>query len=359
MVAGFRLGLRSQPGPVIGARPHHAGLLEPFMPLYDANSGRAFVYRGPRKMSLVMEGADEASASVEIPPAARYPLLFISAPEGGPVTVKKTVDVSDPDAFPHDGLWIDNRYSDSVKISFDGGESLTALPGETHFVPITERTQHGPAVIGFAYHKGTIKGEALVSSSSWGLITCERTDRRMNLVNFAGSGHRPAYTGQIMILPVEASITPHAAGPPESPGLPLPAIDHAGISTSGTLSLVPNQYHMIVIRTGPDADALSNGIGLWLRRGETGDADPQRGFTLERINADGKAESLELPADGRINVPAGSDMYRQLTGPAGLVLFVKRAPSMKQAHCLSVELLKKREWYAAPSQRTVALVIGE
>jgi len=52
-----------------------------------------------------------------------------------------------------------------------------------------------------------------------------------------------------------------------------------------------------------------------------------------------------------------SDLYNRIISPEGFTLFLKRAPSIDEIHTLSLELLKKEEWYPDESKRIAALTL--
>ena len=164
------------------------------------------------------------------------------------------------------------------------------------------------------------------------------------------------------ILLTEATIVPHAAGTIELPGLPLASGYHTRwalpdvIGDTEPPALLPigqDACHKIVLRVGPDAAAISNGIGLWLRKGEAGDSAPQTGLTLTIRNTDGSDTNLAVPADGKITLAADSAQWQQITSPQGLTVFMNRSATVTDVHELSLQLLKKREWYT-----TAAVKIG-
>jgi hypothetical protein len=116
-------------------------------------------------------------------------------------------------------------------------------------------------------------------------------------------------------------------------------------------------WHKIVLKAGPDTKAASNGIGLWLRKGETGDADPQPGFTLKIQNASGALEDLAVPADGKITLAENDLKWQQLTSLVGLTLLIQRDENVKYAHDLSLHLLKKHSWQEHETVRLVSMAI--
>jgi hypothetical protein len=117
-------------------------------------------------------------------------------------------------------------------------------------------------------------------------------------------------------------------------------------------------WHKIVLKVGPDAEAVSNGIGIWLSNHGNEHGAPQTGFAIKVQNANGMLDEMAVPPDGRITLRwdhTAPQLYQQLLSPTGLTLFLKRDSRVTESHTLSLELLKKREWYEHESKR-IAMV---
>jgi hypothetical protein len=157
---------------------------------------------------------------------------------------------------------------------------------------------------------------------------------------------------------IGATITPHSAGTLEYPGMPIgssnfpPAPYNHHSSTTPLLPIQSEQWHKLVLKVGPDAGALSNGITLKLGTGEEGENDPQTGFSLQTPDT-GDFEPLTIPANGKIEMTPSSELYQKLTSPEGLTLFLKRDSTVSEFHRLGLDLIPKKSTYLI--QRVAAL----
>jgi hypothetical protein len=157
---------------------------------------------------------------------------------------------------------------------------------------------------------------------------------------------------------IGATITPHSAGTLEHPGMPIspPGFPPAPYSNytyhTPLLPIQSEQWHKLVLKVGPDAGALSNGITLKLGTGEEGENDPQTGFTLQTPGTGG-FEPLTIPANGKIEMAPSSALYQKLTSLEGLTLLLKRDPMVTEFHRMGLDLIPKRSTYLI--QRIAAL----
>jgi hypothetical protein len=363
MIAGLRIGKKTPGGWNLGVRSHRNGAYGGFTTLSTALAGSSIWYRGPRSIPVTQADSLTSEATAQIPANARYPLVFLSSVTGESFQVNSVIDVSDPVRYPHDQFWINNQYPGQVRVSLVPGGDHIVPSGETVCQPMVEPPGNDAAAASLTYFRNSANGEKLIAASSIGLVTSQRDSRRINLVNFIQNppdSGRISYNGHSTFLPVSVQITPHAAGSPEHPGLPLPDGYHIGSNRSARLPLGQGRHHMLVLKVGPDAAALSNGIGIRLRKGGAGDADhanPLPGFTVMVLDPDGTHRNAPIPADGKLSYAAGSPNWRQLTSPQGLTLFLKRDASVTATHHLGIELLKKRGWHPLESVRIAAIDI--
>ncbi len=363
MLAGFQVGLRNQSAGITQVRPHHGGAPGEFAWLHTSQLGHAISYRGPREVEFTSN--DGRRASHRIPDGARYPLAFISTPADGPLSIRKIVDVYDPVAYPHSVFWIDNQFPETrdfvsyIRASFERGGDAIANPGETVSVPMPEVGEDGRRSSPFSYHRNTRDGEVPIGSSTFALRPSASNSRMMDLVNFAYDRNgNPRYSGQLLPLPVQARIVPSAAGCPDWPGLPLPGAGKPGWQGEpGVLPICPERDHRIRIQLGPDADAVSAGAALWLRRASGETRDPQPGFTVIRRAHSGELVPMRIPYDGRLEFESGGEIHWEMTHPRGLTLFVRREASADEAHKLELRLLRKREWHAPATRLLTSLTL--
>ena len=361
MIAALRIGPKTRGGWVIGVRSHLNGSDGDFATLSTTVAGCSVWYRGPKSVSITLADSNTTVATADIPDHARYPLFILSSTNGESFLVNSVIDVSDPVSFPHDQFWINNQYPEYVKVSLVPGGDKIVQPGETVYQPMAEPPGNDDASAALSYYRNSATGEKMISASSIGLVTSQRDSRRINLINFIqdppDSG-QISYNGHSNFLPVMVQITPHAAGTLEHPGLPIPGGYHHGSKQPAQLPLGQDRHHMIILKVGPDAAALSNGIGIWLLKGAAGDADnanPLPGFTIMALDPDGKHRNLAIPANGKLSLATGSPDWQQLTSPQGLSLFMTRDASVTETHNFSIQLLKKHEWHPQEAVRIAAI----
>ena len=320
-------------------------------------------YRGPKEISLLdlLSGSD-TGVTARIG-TQRYPLFVIST-QGSTRVVERTLDVSDPAAYPHHGIFYLNRWSSAVTMSHSPGGAAVVPSGGFLFQPLPPAPESGSSDFGLQGTTFFAGQERLFYSSLWGLQQDHgyfRNFRSISISNQPNTQGEPrpklSVFGGVFAY-IGATITPHNAGTLEYPGL---AISHAFFPPAPyadspyRIPLLPIQserWHQLVLKVGPDAGALSNGITLKLGTGAEGENDPQTGFTLQTPGTGG-FEPLTVPPNGKIEMAPSSALYQKLTSPEGLTLFLKRDSTVTGFHRLGLDLIPKKPSY--PVQRIAAL----
>ena len=352
MVAGLRAGPPSG-GWEASIQSHSGGLKSPASYLAGMNGGHALWYRGARNMEI--HNSPGPAIFAMIGEGVRYPMIFISQVGSGPLALHSVADISSAETIPYLGVWVFNDWSESIRIS-GTGFGCTVPPGGNVYEAMPERTENGNSYVHVEIHRLTAVGERMMTDTNWPIYIAQAPARRMTTINFeAGGQGRAKFTAVDCWMPVGAQIAPYTAGTPELPGLPLPGDSHTDSTDSALLPIAQGVCHKIILKVGPDAAALSNGIGLWLRKGENGDAAPQGAFMLKVAGGNGTLEDLTVPADGKITFAANSQNWQRLTSPEGLTLFMSRDENVDEIHDLSLQLLKKHEWYAQEAVRIASI----
>jgi hypothetical protein len=360
MIAGVSgNGLNSDNFPIVNVVSHHRGIQQRPEQITDGNS---IWYRGPKAIPLLDASGSNTGATAHIG-AERYPLFIISR-SGSEYTVEQTFDVSAPVAYPHHGYFYVNRTPAAITMQPSTVGSLSVPAGGTGFQPFPPAPETGTPNIGVL---GTsfINGEqSTIYSGVWELLNPRGTARQFSSLEFTSITHANG-TAEVLAddsggvrAAIGATITPHSAGTLEYPGMPIgsshfpPAPYNHHSSTTPLLPIQSEQWHKLVLKVGPDAGALSNGITLKLGTGEEGENDPQIGFSLQ-FPGTGGFEPLTIPADGKIEMLPSSELYQKLTSPEGLTLFLKRDSTVSEFHRLGLDLIPKRSTYLI--QRVAAL----
>lgn len=324
--------------------------------------GSSTWYRGPKAIPLLDESGSDTGAIAQIG-AARYPLFIISR-SGSAYTVEQTLDISDPVAHPHHGYLYVNRTSAAITMQPSTVGNILIPAGGIGFQPFPPAPETGTPNIGVT---GTsfINGEnSTIYSGVWELLKPRGTAREFYSLEFTSITY-PNNTSEVFTdttggtrSVIGATITPHSAGTLEQPGIPIssshfpPAPYNHHSSTTPLLPIQSEQWHKLVLKVGPDAGAVSNGITLKLGTGEEGENAPQSGFSLQVENSSSFAP-LTLPADGKIEMPSSSDLYQKLTSLEGLTLFLKRDSTVSELHRLGLDLIPKNS--TDPISRIAAL----
>lgn len=352
MVAGLRAGPPSG-GWEASIQSHSGGLKSPASYLAGMNGGHALWYRGARNMEI--HNSPGPAIFAMIGEGVLYPMIFMSQVGSGPLALHSVADISSAETIPYLGVWAFNDWSESIRIN-GTGFGCTVPPGGNVYEAIPERTENGNSYVHVEIHRLTADGERMMTDTNWPIYIAQAPARRMTTINFeAGGQGRAKFTAVDCWMPVGAQIAPYTAGTPELPGLPLPGDSHTDSTDSVLLPIAQGAWHKIILKVGPDAAALSNGIGLWLRKGEYGEDAPQTGFTLKVQGENSTLEDLTVPADGKITFAANSQNWQRLTSPEGLTLFMSRDENVDEIHDLSLQLLKKHEWYAQEAVRIASI----
>ncbi len=328
----------------IGVVSHFRGVKQPVQSLVSERN--SIYYRGPKTIPLLDASGANTGATSQID-AQRYPLFLISRSASGTYSVASPRDISDPAFYPHNGWFYNNRSTTTLTMSGD----TDIPPGEIVFQPLPEAPESGFSnfqMIGTSVIDGE---EETVYSAVWFLIKANRWFREFQGFQWNGAGlalsHQPS---GLLWAGIGARIIPHTAGPQEQPGIPIspgqfpPAPYDNYASRASLLPIQPEQWHKLVLKVGPDAGALSDGICLKLGSGEDGDDAPQPGFTLQVENGSGVV-TLAIPTDGKIEMSPTSELYQNLISPEGLTLFLKHNSAVHDAHCLTLELMPKEPSY--------------
>jgi hypothetical protein len=323
-------------------------------------------YRGPREVLFIDRWENSGIvAKGRINDGFRYPLFFIAAAgtQGSIASVSHVVDISDPGSYSNQTIVVMNSYDRDLRLSFDPGGVCLAHAGELKFLPFADLKENED-LCAIEIHEFVDDKWKRVTASSFPRFLADGGARHLNGMRayrdyrYADSSfQRLNYIGMDLRPSFEVSITPHAAGSLEYPGLPLPRGVPNYSGNPGMLPIGRETWHKIVLKAGPDASAASNGIGVALCKGRFGDLAPQTGFALKIANAQGILSDLPIPPDGKINLAVGTPDYQQLISPAGLTVFIKRDENATDVHSLSLELLKKYQWYPQESVRIVSIGI--
>ncbi len=314
-------------------------------------------YRGPRDISFVNDSSGSTLLTTQIQGTIRYPLFLISASSQGLPVLDKTISISDAATFTHSGYLIVNDCNTDIRMELTPGGTATISSGNQGYLARPEPDQEQPFIASRKMHYKKNGNWVLFQEGVISLNSAIGSTRNYITGRFYPSTATEGFSHVWMdfLADVEAHIKPHAAGTFEYPGLPIPCEFHTGTTHPTLLPIGHGAWHKIILKAGPDAAALSNGIGLWLRKGENGDAAPQTGFTLKVLGENEVLEDLDVPAAGKITFAANSPEWQRLTSPEGLMLFISRDENVDGIHDLSLQLLKKQEWYAQGAVRIASI----
>ena len=357
MIAGFWCSIIDSPvfSPLIGTHvvSHYSGLKQP--PQCLTGDGSSCWYRGPKAIPIVDQSSVAIGVTAQIG-NERYPLFMISRSSSGTYSVEQTCDISNPIAYPHNGVFYNNSYSSAVTMSSDLTESLQINPGEIKFQPLPEAPEFGGPNIGVV-GTGLLEDEQVtLYSSVWTLIKSNRSYRKYcGYLITTESENYPSLglfndLGYLRVG-IDVRMIPYTAGSLEYPGLPIglaqfpqgPGGQYENWKTEPILPIQSEQWHKVVLKVGPDAGALSAGIRLSIGSGENGQSAPQDGFTI-RVQTAGSFSDLPL-ADGKCTMNQTSDLYNALISPSGLTLFLKRSSAVDVIHRLSLDLMPRMPSY--------------
>ncbi len=362
MIAGIGdNGINLPNFPVVNVVSHHKGVKQKAEHLVR-ESVRSVWYRGPKAVQLLDASGSNIGATAQIG-SERYPLFIISK-SGSSHVVEHVLDISDPVVFPHDGKFYVNRWSTGITMSPSAVGNIGIPAGGIRFQGFPPAPETGTPNFGVTGESYIDDEYRTIYSNVWtlsepnlpyrnfnGLIFYSWTDSEDELRrDHSGIGGIAADIG--------ATITPHSVGTPEYPGLPIspPSFPPAPFNNwPGRIPLLPiqsEQWHKIVLKVGPDAGALSNGITLKFGTGEEGENAPQSGFSLQVKNSN-SFTPLPLPGNGEIEMLPSSELYQKLTSPEGLTLFLQRDATVSESHRMGLDLIPKKSTYLV--QRVAAL----
>ena len=358
MIAGVSCeGLNSGNFPIVDVISHYKGVKQSSQRLVYGNS---IWYRGPKTIPLLDASGSNIGTTAQIG-AERYPLFLISK-SGSAYTIEQTLDISNPVAYPHHGKFYINRTAAAITMSPSTvgsiqipARAIDQSPG-IRFQPFPPAPETGTPNIGVLGTSFINEQESTIYSGVWELQNASGNARDFSSLEFTSVAYENGTTevandgtGRLR-AGIGATITPHSAGTLEHPGMPIslpdfpPAPYNNHASRTPLLPVQSEQWHKFVLKVGPDAGALSNGITLKLGTGEEGENDPQTGFILQTPGTGG-FEPLTIPANGKIEMAPTSDLYQKLTSIEGLTLFLKRDSTVSEFHRLGLDLIPKHSTY--------------
>jgi hypothetical protein len=328
-IAGLRTGNYASVGPSYHVHSHYGGKYSGPVELLGSGSSEpgSTWYRGPKSISLLQPDGSPSGTSAQITNSARYPLFFFPQSSGVP----QLLDVSNPDTYPDNGTWYKNELSGIVNVKNPTIDTISS--GQMKFVlfPATDpRDNFNMAPILQTYLESS--SEIKINETLWRYID-GTGERKINMVEFCGSSDWPRAFRNYFDLKIGAKIVPYTAGTSRYEGLPIdvgPAIP--------LLTMASETWHKFVLKVGPDAAAVSNGIEIVLGSGNNGGDPPQLGFEVQK-RVSGGFEPLSLPG-GRITLAPVE--YQKITSVAGLELFIRRSEAVTQMHKLKIQLIPKK-----------------
>lgn len=300
-------------------------------------------YRGPKTIRLYHPNHRTFMTNAQIENGVRYPLFFIAGSETGAHSVVETFDISDPEPYGHHAFFLINHFNTALNVKFVPGGNFSVSPGDTGFLALPERPVEPPFYASYVGNYLKEGVERLFVSSSYVLRSATGSSRFFDGGTYFSfvDGGGPSVKGGRLYADVEVSILPHATGSLAYPGLPLQKCIPNGPTTY--LPMAQEQWHKIVLKVGPDAEAISDGIRLKFMNAKSGQ-ELQTGFALKVQSATGLAD-LAIPANGKIDLAPNSEPHSQLTSPEGLTIFLKTDAAIDAAHRLALELLPTKETY--------------
>jgi hypothetical protein len=301
-------------------------------------------YRGPLAVKLLdADGRTEKGMAV-IPSGVRYPMMVIKRQSASmPLAASRIVDISSPEVIPARCIGYLNKSGYKVTMTVPN-DSVTLMPNEMKFKSLPDQPETpdnmysrlGSTVAIVEGEEGLQFHDRYVSAPDFSLYS-----RTLHMGIFENNPEPardwPLFENYGLFISLEKSITPHAAGSLEYPGLPQP---RGNLENTAPLLMAAEQWHKIVLKAGPDTAALSNGIQLKIGSGVNGDEAPQSGFALQ-VKGTGGLAPLTIPPDGKIPLTPTSGHYTSLISPAGLTVFLKRGTNADQFHRLSLNLIPK------------------
>jgi hypothetical protein len=357
MIAGIPDGL-TQESWVANVASHLNGkLLDPFE-LAGSTIVSVNRYRGPRVVSLLDADGRTKKGTATISSGVRYPLMIIARNSSSQTyAASRIVDISSPSVVPSRCLGYLNKSDHEVTMTAPIG-GIKTTSGELKFHTLPDREDDLNE--NFYGCTGVITGQTDVFfDRRLEAPSASQSSRNLHFFSIENRGLLPngLPTAQASLVSIiigfEKSIRAHSAGSLEHPGLPLPP---KNLETPELLPMSSGQWHKITLKAGPDTDAESNGIGLWLRKGENGDADPQAsGFALKAQGDNGALIDLTVPPSGKIPLAANSPNWQRLRSASGLTVFLKRDETVTDIHDLSLQLLRKHDWQPQVAEKIASI----
>jgi hypothetical protein len=288
-------------------------------------------YRGPREISFYGRNTEEAPpgadvGTLSIGEGMRYPMFIIADTDSPPAPATTVIDISNPVQYPH-GFWGLNQWSGAIQLEGTGATSTIELATANYFPLPQPLEQDAP----YSFEaKFSQNGQWLSALHNIWSVPAWTSSRSMHALTATASNTSgvPTILNWSNFVPVEARIVASAAGSITRPGLPL---DY--MLEQRPLFMTPSRWHRIVVKVGPDVAVVARGVRLRLNVGATGEESPQAGFDFKRWTATGSVDFT--PGD----LLETSDLFNDLTGPDGLVLFARMGPEITRLHRLTLDLL--------------------
>jgi hypothetical protein len=355
MIAGIPDGLTQESWVAKVASHLNGKSVDPFE-LAGSNRVSANRYRGPRALRLLDSDGRTEKGTATISTGVRYPLMII-ARNSNPLTyvASRIEDISSPNVVSSRCLGYLNKSAHGVTLTAPNGVIvMTGSELKFHTLPDREDDPNFYGLTGFITGRTDLFYDRRVEAPSASQVSRNLQFGFIENGPLTPEGLPTAQASLVsIIIGFEKSIRAHSAGSLEQPSLPLPP---KNLDTPELLPMSSGQWHKITLKAGPDTTAASNGIGLWLRKGESGDADPQpAGFTLKVQGDNGAFEDLTVPQSGKIPLAANSPNWQRLTSPSGLTVFLKRDETVTDIHELSLQLLTKHDWQPEEAVKIAAI----
>ncbi len=309
-------------------------------------------YRGPVSIPIMNQETSSVIATFHIPAGIKSPMFMTRFASNG-VMNSSIVEAGDYSAFPHNSLYIYNNSPAQVR--FDWSGIVTDVPGNSIFIQ----------------DYGTVWGEDHIdlhwwrdgqmwplASTSWAHASAFTTHVTRYVVSCYDSDDNPQtaprVSGVSNFVKLPASITPHMAGTPDVPGMPIHPL---AIEKENTPFIVgANTFHKVLFRAEPIVEEWTNGVKLRIARwGSQGSTPPEEGIHLYQT-----AGSPPLPMDSNgdilLSPTVNQALFESLTSEEGLTLFLKRDGSALERHYLGIVYLSKYQTGAESFAAAVSVI---
>lgn len=317
-------------------------------------SGDTFWYRGPKLMKLLDFDSKVQKGDVNIADSV-YPFFLISQKSDGNYEGTRMIDMGLSAAHPVHQDFFSNHVGAKLRIS-SNSHSLPLDVGKTGFISYPE-SQMGE---GYAYPFEIFKPKEIGGEDGVYAGFCEvmmpRSARRLRQFNFYPGTHPSDpvfFSTTTLAAKVAAKIIPHTAGTLGGSGLPMNPGDATPL-----VPMASGTWHRFVLKVGLDAVAVSDGLEIVLGTGIGGGVAPQPGFEIQKRTATG-FEPITVSTDGKILLAPGTGQYQELTSPAGMELFIKRAVTVTDLHELRIQLTPKNAEWEHPTVAQADLLPAE